>query len=62
MQTKQKINCANCWGVQSYDGRVYDIELDHNKEVISHRKRDGFIRRFVSRFIDGIRLKRIKVE
>ena len=54
MKNNVIIRCANCWGVQAYEGKVYDIPVDRNREIISRRERDSFIRRFVTRFINGI--------
>lgn len=49
--------CPNCWGGQEYNGEFRKKEFDHDKQVIEHRSKDGFIRAFEVKYIDGIELK-----
>lgn len=51
-------NCPNCWGHQDYECVAITPIISHQKNVINKVIKDGFIRQFVTRFVDGIRNRR----
>lgn len=50
--------CPNCWGKQEYDGKVRRLYKDKQIDVNNHKAHYSFIRNFVIKHIDGIRLKK----
>jgi len=53
----QAAHCPNCWGHQDYNDRVISPVISHQKNVLNRIIKDGFIRRFMVRFVEGIKLK-----
>ena len=51
--------CPNCWGHQSYDGQVRDAIRDQRIAVQKGQAQDAFIKDFVVKHVDGIRLQRV---
>ena len=49
--------CPNCWGRYEYDGKVRKMFRDHQRDVVNGRANDAFIREFVVRELEGIRLQ-----
>ena len=50
--------CPNCWGTQEYDQQIREMYRDKQIDVNNHLANYAFIRDFVVRHIDGIRLKK----
>lgn len=54
--------CPECWGYQEYDHKIRKIFEDKQIDVGNHERKLTFMRKFVRDHIDGIRLKKGKVE
>lgn len=46
--------CPNCWGHQDYECAATTPVISHQKNVRNNVIQDGFIRKFVTQFVDGI--------
>lgn len=49
--------CPNCWGHQQYDGEIRDAIRDQRVAVQNGQAQDAFIKDFVVKHVDGIRLQ-----
>lgn len=49
--------CPNCWGSQEYAGLIRELEHDFQVEVNRGTGKYDFIKEFVVKHLDGIRLK-----
>ncbi|MBK8501554.1 MAG: hypothetical protein IPL46_04735 [Saprospiraceae bacterium] len=54
--------CPVCWGYQEYDDKIRILFEDEQIDVIRHRKKYTRIRKFVKEYIEGIRLKKGKIQ
>lgn len=50
--------CPNCWGKQEYGNKVRILLEDKQVDVSNKNARHAFIKDFVVKNIDGIRLKK----
>jgi len=50
--------CPNCWGEQEYDNKIRTMYIDRQIDVNNNDANYAFIKDFVIKHIDGIRLKR----
>lgn len=54
--------CPLCWGYQEYDHKIRKLYEDKQIDVINHKKKYTYVRKFVKEYIDGIRLVEGEVE
>jgi len=54
--------CPLCWGYQEYDHKIRKLFEDSQIDVINHKKKYTYVRKFVKEHLDGIRLVEGKVE
>lgn len=50
--------CPVCWGYQQYDHHFKTLHPDRQIDVINHSYKYMRIQRFLTNYIDGIRLKK----
>lgn len=58
LQNSSNHVCVNCWGRFEYDDQFSQPIIDIQRDVNGNRKQYNFIKKWVVRFIDGIRLKK----
>ena len=54
--------CAVCWGYQEYDSKIRKIFKDKQIDVNNHKDRYMIVQKFVLEHIDGMHLKKGKIE
>lgn len=49
--------CPVCWGYQKYDHKIRTLYYDRQIDVNNHKEHYSFMRDFIKKHIDGIKLK-----
>ncbi len=50
--------CPNCWGEQEYDNMIRELYKDKQIDVNNHKTNHAFIKEFMVKHLDGIKLKK----
>ncbi|MCG2460278.1 hypothetical protein K8352_05920 [Flavobacteriaceae bacterium F89] len=53
--------CPVCWGYQEYDTKIRQLFKDKQIDVNNHRDSYMKVRKFMVKYVDGIRLKQGEV-
>lgn len=54
--------CPLCWGYQEYDGKIRKLLKDKQIDVNNHRDAYMKVEKFIVQYINGIKLKKGKIE
>lgn len=54
--------CPVCWGYQEYDAKIRTLLKDKQKDVNNHTDHYMKVKKFMVKYVDGIRLKQGRIE